>query len=73
MKLELTPTDMFETVDGVPHRVWTGVTDSGVPVRAGVRYVQPQTHDEDALEEFETELQALPTPRMGAIDWRFLS
>lgn len=72
MKLELEPTPTIQNVDGVPHRIWTGKTDKGVPVKVGIRYVQPQTHDAAQLADFEAELQELPQPRQGAIDIRFL-
>jgi hypothetical protein len=74
MQLTLTPTDRIEQVDGRPHRVWTGTSDKGVPVEAWIRLVQPQTHDGDALAEFDRELRALPEPRRTAViyDMRFI-
>lgn len=74
MKLTLEPTNEIATVDGSPARVWIGMTDDGTPVKAFIRAVQPQTHDEAALAVFDRELQALPEPRPGAltVDLRFV-
>ena len=74
MKLTLEPTNRLQTVDGVPCRVWRGVTDAGTPVEAWVRCVQAQTHDEAQLAVFDRELVALPAARresMG-VDLRFI-
>lgn len=74
MKLTLEPTALIQSVDGVPHRVWKGATDTGTPVEAWVRCVQPQTHDPHQLAAFDRELKALPEPRRTAIvtDLRFI-
>lgn len=63
MKLHLKPTDRIEKVQGVPHRVWRGVTDKGVEVLTWIATVQPQTHDEAALADFERELTEMPYRR----------
>jgi hypothetical protein len=75
MKLTLEPTGNIENVDGMPCRIWEGVTDTGTPVKAWIRTVQPQTHDEAALAVFEAELQRLPQPvtTVIAIDRRFVT
>jgi hypothetical protein len=75
MKLTLEPTANIQNVDGVPCRIWEGVTDAGTPVKAWVRMVQPQTHDEAALAVFDAELQALPQPQKTVIvtDLRFVT
>ena len=75
MKLQLESTDTIQEIDGVPHRIWAGVTDSGVPVKAAVRFVQPQTHDARQLAAFERELQELPKPRSSVVitDLRFIA
>jgi hypothetical protein len=77
MKLTLEPTATIQNVDGVPCRIWEGVSDAGnraVPVKAWVRMVQPQTHDEAALAAFGAELQALPEPSKTLVvtDLRFI-
>jgi hypothetical protein len=73
MKLTLEPTDKTQSVDGVPHRVWKGETEKGVPVLAYIRAVSPQTHDEAVNAEFARELQLLPPARATGItyDLRF--
>ena len=63
MKLTLEPTAEIERVQGVPHRVWRGVTDKGVEVRAYVAVVQPQTNDAEQLADFERELREMPYRR----------
>lgn len=74
MKLTLEPTDRIQTIEGAPCRLWTGTTDSGVPVHAFIRCVSPQTHDAEANALFDRELQSLPVPRCEAVtyDLRFL-
>jgi hypothetical protein len=69
MKLTLTPTSEFETVEGCPCRVWTGETETGTPVRAWVRMVSPQTHDAEANEQFARELKELPKFRKELVSF----
>jgi hypothetical protein len=59
----------------VPCRIWEGVTDKGTPVKAWLRTVQPQTHDEAALAVFDAELKALPQPQKTVVitDLRFVT
>ena len=59
MKIELEPTSMIESVNGQRTRVWQGTTDTGVPVKAWIATVQPQTNDEAAHAEFARELRAV--------------
>ena len=59
MKIELEPTSAIESVGGQKCRVWEGKTDKGVPVKAWVATVSPQTHDEAVNAEFATELRAV--------------
>jgi hypothetical protein len=74
MKLTLEPTDKIQSIDGSPSRLWTGVTEKGVPVHAYIRCVSPQTHDAEANAEFSRALQELPKPRREGItfDMRFI-
>lgn len=74
MQLTLSPTTRIEKIDGAPCRVWKGVDQDGVEIIAWIRMVSPQTHDADVNAVFAEKLQALPTPRAGAmsIDWRFI-
>lgn len=59
MKIELEPTSTIESVNGQRARVWQGKTDKGVPVKAWIATVSPQTHDEQVNAEFTAELQAV--------------
>lgn len=74
MKLTLESTDRFETIEGAPCRIWSGKTETGIPVHAFIRCVSPQTHDAEANALFDRELQALPPARREAVsyDLRFL-
>lgn len=69
MKLTLEPTDRFETINGQPHRIWKGMTDSNTPVHAWIRAVQPQTHDPEHLANFDRELKALPQARRELVSF----
>lgn len=64
MKITLEPTATIDTVAGkIPARIWEGTTDAGVPVKAWVAVIQPQTHDPDVLAEFERWLKEVPAKR----------
>lgn len=64
MKLTLTPTDTIDTVGGnIPARIWEGTTDTGVPVKAWIPVIQPQTADIKLLAEFDRALKAVPASR----------
>lgn len=74
MKITLQPTGDFERVEGTPCRVWTGETDAGVPIKAWVAIVQPQTHDEAQLAAFEATLKEMPYRReLVSFDHRMVS
>lgn len=57
MKIELAPTNEFQHVNGTRCRIWEGESDKGVPVRAWVATVSPQTVDEAAQADFQRELK----------------
>lgn len=59
MRITLENTDKFVTVDGVPARIWEGLSDNGVPVICFVTRVAVQegVHDPEVYRRFETELQ----------------
>lgn len=59
MKIELEPTGGFQDVNGTKTRIWEGKTDKGVPVKAWVATVQPQTDDEAINAEFARDLKAV--------------
>jgi hypothetical protein len=69
MKLILEPTDIIQSIEGQPCRLWMGETDKGVPVHAYVRAVSPQTHDAEVNAEFARELQALPPARKTGVSY----
>lgn len=56
-----------------PVRVWVGQTESGVPVRAFVASIQPQTHDPAAHAQFQRELEETEGAEQPlTIDLRFI-
>lgn len=57
MKIELEPTGTFQDVNGVRTRIWEGKTDQGVPVKAWIAMISPQTRDEAANALFARELR----------------
>lgn len=72
--LTLQSTATIQTVDGTLCRIWEGRTDTGVPVKAWIATVQPQTHDAQHLETFERELLAMPyEQQLVSIDLRMMS
>lgn len=64
MKITLEPTATVDTIDGkVQARIWEGTTETGIPVKAWVAVIQPQTHDEAALAEFRRLMKEVPAKR----------
>lgn len=64
MKLTIEATATVDTVGGkIPARIWTGTTESGIPIKAWIALIQPQTHDETALAEFAREMKEVPASR----------
>jgi len=64
MQLSLEPTDVVDTIEGcVQARIWQGVTDHGVEVKAWIVAIQPQTHDAEKLKAFERGLKEMPYRR----------
>jgi hypothetical protein len=61
MKITLEATATVDTIGGkIQARIWTGTTESGIPVKAWVALIQPQTHDEAVAAEFASELREVP-------------
>lgn len=60
MILTLKKTDEIVIIDAVETRLWEGTTDRGVAVNCFIHRIQPQTHDETVLKEFEQELSERP-------------
>ncbi len=64
MKVVLEATATVDTVGGkISARIWEGTTDAGIPVKAWIAVIQPQTHDEAALTEFAKALKEVPAKR----------
>lgn len=55
MKIAIESTPIITHLDGVPCRVWEGVTESGTPCKVFVHRVA--VHNADNAQQFERELQ----------------
>ena len=78
VKLTLEPTAEITPIrmdGGMVHaRLWTGTTADGVPVKAYIACVSPQTHDAEVNAQFGRDLRALDSNlSLHAIDIRFVS
>ena len=63
MNIEITSTDKITRLDGVPVRVWEGITERGVPCLLFVHRLAVK--DQCNVEEFDRELEAkLPPGRV---------
>lgn len=63
-KLTLTPTATVDTVGGkIQARIWKGTTEDGVPVKAWIAVIAPQTADEAQLKAFGEALKQVPASR----------
>ena len=60
MKLTIESTGTCLTLDGVPVRLWEGVTEGGVPCRVFVHLIG--TREEADQSEFEAELEEQAHP-----------
>lgn len=64
MKITVEATSTVDSVQGkILARIWSGTTESGVPVKAWIAVIQPQTHDEAALTQFARELREVHASR----------
>lgn len=74
MKITLEATGTIDTIGGsVPARIWEGHTENGVHVKAWVALIQPQTHEPEALQQFEQEMTTVPATRnLTSFDVRLL-
>lgn len=64
MQITLKPTAIVDTVGRqISARIWEGETDAGVPVKAWIVVVQPQTDDESFLAAFGEALKEVPASR----------
>lgn len=57
MKVTLEPTGQIGIVNGTHARLWVGEDDAGVPVKAWIAMISPQTHDPAAHKRFATALR----------------
>jgi hypothetical protein len=69
MKLQIEATEQLTTIDGVPVRLWEGVTESGVCCKVFVHRIA--VHNDEDSSQFEHELaEQLPPGRV--IDLRHI-
>ena len=61
MLLILENTEVITELDGIPCRVWTGQTESGIPVQAHIALIAVKS--EEKQDEFVRELQEQLAPR----------
>ena len=54
-------------VEEFPARLWRGHTDDGVPVLCLIALISPQTHDLEALSQFDDELRAADDVRVEVV------
>jgi hypothetical protein len=66
MKVQLHSTEKIVTINGIPARVWEGVTEGGVNCHAFITRIA--VHENDDASEFEKELQEHSAPS-AALDW----
>lgn len=70
MKMTIVSTDQITEINGVPARVWEGVTDSGVPLSCFVtRIAVDKDAGPEALQQFEAELQRHKPPTVERNAW----
>lgn len=65
MKVTMESTDLIGEVNGVPARIWEGVTEGGVEFMAFVTRVM--VHKDHSQTEFETELIESPPPKQATV------
>lgn len=66
MKVQLHSTEKIVTINGIPARVWEGVTEGGVNCHAFITRIA--VHENDDASEFEKELQEHSPPSSAALD-----
>ena len=63
MQVQLTSTSKIVYLNGVPARIWEGVTDSGIKCHAYItRIAIDKNESSGAVAQFETELQEQRAP-----------
>lgn len=58
MKITLSPTCDFITIDGVSCRMWDGWTSSGLRIQAAIARVGPRDESPAGMEQFAAECRA---------------
>ena len=73
MKVQLHSTSKIVHLNGVPARIWEGITEGGVKCHAYITRIACDK-DEPHAEEFERDLQEhqKPTPEIEAIPLRMI-
>jgi hypothetical protein len=64
MTITISSTERITCIDGVPVRLWEGVTDRGVACKVFVHRVA--VHGEEDASQFEAELEETLQPGQGA-------
>ncbi len=75
MRITIESTTKIVHVNGVPARIWEGLTDGNIPVHCFVtRVAVPQGLDHSQYADFERDLQehTPPSPAIQAIDLRMV-
>lgn len=71
MKLSLEATGTIQTINGVPARLWTGRTESGIAVRCWIALIEVKASDDNTA--FERELREVKTERqLVSFDYRLV-
>lgn len=60
MKITITATEKITTIDGVPVRLWQGVTERGTPCEVFVHRIA--VHRNSNSDDFDRELRELQPP-----------
>jgi hypothetical protein len=73
MRITIESTPCLTTIDGVPVRLWEGVTESGIACKVFVRLLA--VREEADRSAFDRELREIQAPGVAgprAVDMRFL-
>jgi hypothetical protein len=67
MRIIIENTEKIVNLNGLPARVWEGITDGGIEVHCFITLVSPQTTDSSLLVEFEEELKEVRAPSPSVV------
>ena len=62
MEITIESTEKIVELNGVPARVWDGVTKRGVPIHCFVTRISPQTNYANEITDFENDLKEMRAP-----------